>query len=342
MVNFPENPEPMMTSINRWVYILLAALAVSTFAAAPSLAQESTVTDNTWVDRYHAYIENDLFGTVAWFDRFFEDDLRKDLGPPRSSLRWTNDFRWDQENKFKYRTRVRASIRLPHLMRKWRLVITGENKGDPTAIRPEDPGNPGLDVASQGRRASTELVYDLHQSRNTIVDLGAGVRVKLSPTAYVRARFLHTRELAYSVIGRLAATPFWDTKDGFGESNQIDFERQLAPATLMRWSNSATITEESNGWNWGTELSVLQRLSPNSAITFAANASGPTRPSTVVQNYRAYTRYRRYFLRYWLFFELEPDINWPRQEGGGRKTVLGGTVRLEINFTGREAPPKNQ
>ncbi len=328
-----------MTSINRWVHILLAALAVSIAAAAPALAQESTVPDNTWVDRYHAYIENDLYGTVVWFDRFFEDDLRKDLGPPRSSLRWTNDFRWDQENKFKYRTRLRASIRLPHLMNKWRLVITGENKGDPTAIRPEDPGNPGLDVASQGRRASTELVYDLHRSRNTIVDLGAGVRVKLSPTAYVRARLLHARELAYSVIGRLAATPFWDTKDGFGESNQVDLERQLAPATLLRWSNSATITQESNGWNWGTELSVLQRLSPNSAVTFAANASGPTRPSTVVGNYRAYTRYRRNFLRYWLFFELEPDVNWPRQEGGGRKTVLGGTVRLEINFTGREAPP---
>jgi hypothetical protein len=339
MVNFPENPDSMMTSIHRWVPILLIAWAVSTIPAAPAFAQDSPVLDNTWVDRYHAYIENDLYGTVAWFDRFFEDDLRKDVGPSQSSMRWTNDFRWDQENHFKYRTRVRASIRLSHLMRRWRLVISGENTGDPTAIKPEDPGNPGLDVASQSRRASTELVYDLHQSRNTIVDLGAGVRIKLSPTAYFRARFLHARELAYSIIGRLAVTPFWDTKDGFGESNQVDFERQLAPMTLLRWSNSATITEVSNGWNWGTELSVLQRLSPYSAITFAANATGPTRPSTVVQNYRVYTRYRRNFLRSWLFFELEPDVNWPRQDDGSRKTVLGGTIRLEINFTGRETLP---
>jgi hypothetical protein len=294
------------------------------------------IIDNTWVDRFHTYVEQDMYGTVAWFDRFFEDDLRKDVGRSRSSLRWTNDFRWDQERKSVFRTRVRASIRLPHLNGKLRLVISGENKGDPTAIRPEDPGNPGLAVAASDRRGSTELVYELLQTPRTIVDFGAGVRIKLPPDVYVRTRLLHARELAYGVIGRLYVTPYWDAKEKFGESNQIDLERQLAPRTLLRWSNSATISQGSNGWNWGTELGVLQQLSKNSAITFAGAASGPTRPSPVVGNYRVYTRYRRNFKRDWLFFELEPDVNWPRQADGGRKPVWGGTFRLEVNFQGRE------
>jgi hypothetical protein len=108
-------------------------------------------------------------------------------------------------------------------------------------------------VDSPGRRASTELVYELLRTRNTILDAGAGVRISMSPSAFVRTRLLHARELAWSVIARLAVTPFWDAKDGFGESNQVDLERQIAAETLLRWSNFSTITERTVGWNWGTE-----------------------------------------------------------------------------------------
>ncbi len=337
-----------MTS--RWVPLIAAAVLS---LSLPSLARtegdapvppsvdnavpplEAVTIDNTWVDRYHTYIEHNLYGTVVWFDDFFEDALRKDVGRSRSSVRWTNDFRWDQERHFEYRTRVRASILLPHLRGKWRLVISGESKGDPNAIKPEDPGNPGLAVAAESGRASTEIVYDLLQTHRTLVDIGAGVRVKIPPSLYVRTRLLHVRELAHAVIGRLIVTPFWDAKEGFGESNQIDLDRQIAPRTLLRWSNSATITEESNGWDWASEVGILQQLSPKSAITFAGSASGPTRPSTVVGNYRVYARYRRSFKRDWLYFELEPDVNWPRQDDGSRKTVWGGTFRLELNFQGK-------
>jgi hypothetical protein len=302
-------------------------------AAAPP---ETAPIDNTWVDRYHTYIEQNLYGTVLWFDHFFEDDLRKDVGPSQSSLRWSNDFRWDQQQHFVFRTWVRASIRLPHLSGKWRLVISGENKGDPTAYKPQDPGNPGLAVTASDRRGSTELIYDLLQTRNTVVDVGAGLRIKIPPDVYLRARLIHARELAYGIVGRLTVTPYWDAADGFGESNQLDFDRLLAPRTLLRWGNSLTIAEGSNGWNWGTEVSVLQKLSEKSAITFAGSANGPTRPSTVVGKYRVYTRYRRNFKRDWLYFEVEPDINWPRQEDGSRKAVWGGTFRLEVNFQGKE------
>jgi hypothetical protein len=337
--------------MNRWVPLIIAALLGLSVPALAGPEVESApppsgdnaaelpgtvIVDNTWVDRFHTYIEQDMYGTVAWFDHFFEDELRKDAGRTSSSLRWTNDFRWDQQQDFTYRTVFRASIRLSHLSGKWRLVISGENTGDPTALKPVDPGNPGVAVAAEDRRGSTELVYEALRTQRTIVDLGAGVRIKIPPSVYVRTRYMHARELAYGVIGRLYVTPYWEASDGFGESNEIDLERHLAPETLLRWANSATITEQSNGWVWGTEVAILHRLSPKSAITFAGGATGPTRPSTVVGNYRVYARYRRNFKRDWLFFELEPDVNWPRQDDGSHKTVWGGTFRLEVNFQGKQ------
>lgn len=318
------------------------ALAEDPPAMAPPAANDNAsgpvlpAADNSWVDRYHSRIERDLFETVAWFDRFFGDQWMEVKERPASYLRWINEFRWDQEDAFRYRMKARAVLRLPRLKEKWRLVISGETKGDPNAVNPEDPGNPGVDVTSRVRTGSTELIYDLWSNSRSTLDLGAGVRVKIPPDTFVRTRFQHARPIAFDTLGRLTAIAFWDGRNGFGQSNQVDFERALAPPTLVRWSNTMTITEKSNGWGWGSELSLLHKLSPKSVITFGGGASGTTRPGWVARNFRVYTRYRRNVLRKWFFIEGEPGIRWPRKEDGSRPPVWGATVRFEVLFTGSE------
>ena len=312
-----------------------SAPAATDNAAAPV----APAADNGWVDRTHTRVERDLFDTVVWFDRFFGDERMKVTERPESLLRWMNAFRLDEEEHFTFRSTVRASLRLPRLKNRWHLVISSESRGDPNAIIPEDPGNPGLNVGSRVRTGSTELVYDVLRTPRSTLDVGAGVRVKIPPDAFVRTRFQHARPVARNTLGRFTATAYWDARDGLGESNQVDFERWLAPPTLLRWSNSFEITEKSNGWTWGTELSLLHKLSPKSAITFAGGVSGSTRPAWIAQNYRVLARYRRNVWRKWLFLEGEPDIHWPRKEDGSRKPVWGATLRAEILFTGAGPDP---
>jgi hypothetical protein len=292
--------------------------------------------DNGWVDRTHSRVERDLFDTVVWFDRFFGDDRVVVTEPPESHLRWKSVLRWDEEEHYSFRSTVRVSLRLPRLNNRWHLVFSTENRGDPNAIIPEDPGNPGLDIGSHGRTSSTELVYDVFRTPNSILDVGAGVRVKIPPDAFVRTRYQYARPVGFNTLGRFTAIAYWDALDGLGESNRVDLERWLAPPTLLRWSNSFEIKEKDNGWTWGTELSLLHKLSPKSAITFAGGVSGSTRPAWIAQNYRVLARYRRNVWRKWLFLEGEPDIHWPRKEDGSRKPVWGATLRVEILFTGAE------
>ena len=314
--------------------------------AAPSATDNATgavpsATDNGWVDRTHSRIERGLFDTVVWFDRFFGDERVLLAEWPESYLRWKNELRWDEEEHYSYRSTVRASLRLPRLKDQWHLIFTSESRGDPTAIIPEDPGNPGLDPGSSVRSSSTELVYDIFRTPHSVLDAGVGVQLKIPPTAFVRTRFQHARPVGFSTLGRFTATAYWDAQDGFGESNQLDFERWLAPPTLLLWSNSFTIEEKNkdNGWAWGTELSLLHKISPKSAITFAAGVSGSTRPAWIAQNYRVLARYRRNVWRKWLFLEAEPDIHWPRQEDGSRPPVWGATLRVEIVFAGTVPNP---
>lgn len=316
--------------MTRRLFPLLAALAILSFPVQPACAL-----DNRLIDRYHASIEHDLYGTVAWFDRFFAEDLLSQADNNLSSARLTNTFRWNERDGFEYRFRARLRIRLPLLKGRLRLLISGETQGDPEAITPEDPGNPGLSQLATDGRASTELAYDLVRTRNTILFAGAGVRIRFNPTAFTRFRLVHARELGHGIIGRFAVTPYWDARDGFGEANEINFERPFGPATMVHWRNTAGISESWDGWRWASDLSVRRMLSRQSALTVGAGVTGRTRPSTVAEDFRIYTRYRRNFLRSWLYYELEPFINWPRGEDGGRGPVPGGMVRLEINFTGR-------
>jgi len=297
--------------------------------------------DNGWVDRTHSRVERDLFDTVVWFDRFFGDERMEVAERPVSYLRWMNDLRWDEEEGFNFRSTVRASLRLPRLKKRWRLVLSSESRGDPNAVIPEDPGNPGLDTASRVRASSTELIYEILRTPRSLLDAGAGVRVKIPPDAFVRTRFQHARPVAFGALGRFTATAYWDARDGLGESNQADLERRLAPPTLLRWSNSFTITETSRWWRWGTELSLLHKLSRKSAITFTGGVSGSTHPSWVATNYRILARYRRNVWRKWLFLEGEPDIQWPRKEDGSREPVWGATLRAEILFSGTGPDPRD-
>jgi hypothetical protein len=300
-------------------------------------------TDNGWVDRSHSWVQKSLSATVVWFDRFFGDDRMVVTERPESYLRWKSEFRWDEVDRFYFRSTVRASLRLPRLKERWHLVFTSESRGDPNTIIPEDPGNPGLNPASQVRTSSTELIYDILRTPRSLLDAGVGVKVTIPPNAFVRTRFQHARPLPLDMLGRLTVTAYWDAQDGPGESNQLDFERWLAPPTLLRWSNSFTIEEKNkdNGWAWGTDLSLLHAFSPKSAITFSSGVSGSTRPAWIAQNYQVLARYRRNVWRKWLFLEGEPYINWPRKEDGSRESVWGAILRVEILFTGMGAYPQD-
>lgn len=313
---------------------LAAGIAPALPAADNAAETAGPVPGNGWPDRYHSRVERSLFETTVWFDRFFGDEQMEIVERPGSLLRWMNDLRWDEEERFTFRSTLRATLRLPRLKKRWRLVISGETRGDPNAVNPEDPGNPGADVGSAVRRGSTEIVYDILRTPHSLFDIGAGVRVKIPPDAFVRTRFQHARPIGFDMLGRFTATGYWDARDGFGETNQVDIERPLAPPTLLRWSNSMSITEVSRWWTWGTELSLLHKLSPKSVATLAGGASGSTHPSWTARNYRVLARYRRNVWRKWLFLEGEPYVRWPRKDDGSRPAVWGATVRMEILFTG--------
>jgi len=83
----------------------------------------------------------------------------------------------------------------------------------------------------------------------------------------------------------------------------------------------------------------LHELSPSSAVSLVGGIYGNTSFEDWVNNYRVYLRYRHNFLRSWLFYELEPQVAWPRDSNGNFPVNYAFTVRLEVVFQGVERNP---
>ena len=294
------------------------------------------------MDKSHARFEQSILDRVIRFDNFFGSTRGEDARYPDHLIRWVNSLRMEKGGHFKYRTSARASFVLPRISNRLHLAISGQTENEPFSAKfPEDPGNPGFDgTLEKIRLANSELRYSVIRRPSIDMFLGAGIRLKLPVEPFARSRVQYSHRLTGVTLVRFAETVFWKDSEGFGETSEIELSRQFGPKTLLRWANAGTVTEESAGLEWATELSLLRELSPWSAITFLGGLSGHTRPTLLVDIYRISTLYRRNFLRTWLFFELEPEVSFPRDPLGGYPSTYAFTFRIGVVFYGTTAMAK--
>lgn len=292
------------------------------------------------MDETHARLERGLLNQTVRLDNFFGVAKSDNLRQPKYELRVRGSARVEHGGNLTFGATMRASIVLSKVNERLRLVISRENEpGTTTPSIPQDPGNPGLDRTSPTAHfTNTELRYELIRGPTVNLFLGAGVQITLPFEAFVRSRFQYTRKLGDLSLMRVAETFFLKSSDLLGETTEFSLERLIAPKTVLRWSNSATASQEIEGLEWGTELSLSHELSPKSAISLTGGVYGNTTFSHMIDNYRLSLLYRRNFLRKWLFYELQPEITWPRDNNGNHPATYIFTFRLEVVFQGTAKP----
>jgi hypothetical protein len=292
------------------------------------------------LDATHSLLERSILEQTVRFDNFFGDINTDNLRQTRYELRLRNSLRVEHGGSLNYGASVRANFTLSRISERLHLFITGEDDPEPAGQSlPRDPGNPGFDRTTPATHfANTELRYELIQSPAVNLFLGAGVRLSLPFEAFARSRFQYNRKLGDVSLMKFTETVFVKNTDLFGETTEFSLERLFGKDTIIRWASAGTASQEIEGLEWGSEVSMIQALSPLSAITLTGGLSGLINSSNVIQNYRLNARYRRNFCRSWLFYELEPEIFWERQADGRYPAQLAVTFRLEIVFQGTDRP----
>ncbi|HLP97225.1 MAG TPA: hypothetical protein VK149_02145 [Sideroxyarcus sp.] len=151
-----------------------------------------------------------------------------------------------------------------------------------------------------------------------------------SPFARTRASLAMPLDDAWRM--KLAESVFWFNTIGAGESTQLDIERPISEPALFRATSSATWLNDKQNFDLRQDFSIFHTLSERTALLYQASAIGVSRPQTQVTDYVLLLSYRYRLHQDWMFFDLSPQLHFPKERGFRSSGVL--SMRLEMLFGG--------
>lgn len=269
------------------------------------------------IDDVHVYLNERLCNPAIWFDSFFSDQRIDEEVRPGSNLRWQNDYIEDEFGFSKYTTTFRGSFKLPKVTQKLRVEFEGDPESSLRDIVPEN---------REDSEAQIGIIYELTRSPR------ASLSWKLSLSPSITMRYRYSLPLTDHFTTRFTQQVFY--KDSaFGVSATVDFIYSFSDDLILRQANDLGRTEDDDASKWATGLTLYQRLNEKSALSYESSYNGTTEPEVFATNARVAVRYRRQIYRKWLFFEIAPEVTWPRELiTDKRKKTNALFLRLEINF----------
>lgn len=323
--------KPLKKHHNHLFACLFFPFFVFRVCAEPVARENLSVNDtqDTLLDHTHKFVVKNMYGPVAWFDNFFSDERTLDEEPVTSSLRWRKELRWEEGGHYSLRTFFHANVRLPKASKKLKLIITGDEEEEPEELLPGNLAEPGFVKSRERERLNMGLRYNLIYTMVSKLHFDSGIKLKRPMEPYVRARYRHTVPIAAAAQVRFTGTALWRNLKGWKETAQLDFEKLFSESNLIRWSNSVTFEDPAIDYAWGSSLGFQHHLSKKYALSYDAGMSGT---DTEILSYRAGIRFRSNFYREWLFYEIAPEISWPRDDRGEYNAVPAITFRIEMQF----------
>ena len=283
----------------------------------------------SWLDRTHSYLSRKLCEPAAWFDGFFGTSRAYEETPIGSFFRVRNSMVWDETEDFGHELRLSANISLPRVSDRVRLLISRDESIEGDA-----------DFDELGRESDEDeqtrlgLRFLLSELGRTQFDADATVKVNsggLNPR--IRGRMRHTKGLTGTTQARWTQTVFWERDDGIGTISRADLEWLPNRLTLIRLTGRGTVSEGADGIDWRSGLVGFRQLDERTAVRSELGAFGETGDVREIDEVFINFRFRRSFLRDWLFYELQPEHAWPVDDDTGRRRSDWRFIfTLEIQF----------
>jgi hypothetical protein len=272
----------------------------------------------TWVDESHTAITNQAQALTEWMDAFFGDP-NYDLEQAESFLRLEFIQQWDEDDGSDFNLRLRGKVQLPQISKRLNLIFQDDE---------------GEELTEEERQQEDQigLQYNMREGERSRFDITLGWASD-GPRPGVRYRYENSfnANTSYRYLQRLQH----ESGEGFYTIGRFDINHRLAENKILRWFNRGIWGEETDGVEWRTGLSLRQRKKQDTrrpvAIAYFTSINGVTRPNSRVKNYRAGVLWRRKIYRDYLFFEVEPAMNYrQRKPEDDREPAWSVVLRLEI------------
>ena len=322
-----------------------AMLAVAAaFCACPCLAATNMVPDEraAWekkpktvlehaathslrtMDKVHSALSWGLVESVDTFDGFFGDD-RVSEENNETLLRVSLPYTIKESDESEFKPKVNARVALPQLQNRLHVILDEFTQDDDRDDdRHDDPGDD-----EDHQRVSLGLRYLAKERYRTRINYDAGVRFNSGLDPFVRARA--TRAFALKKwVPRLTEDLLWTEKESLTSTSTLNFDRPVVTTVMFRASSRMIWEEDDYGVKPSQNLMLFWRPSDVRAGSLNLGVSGLTHPATVVDKYRAAVTYRQRVFRKWIYAEITPAAEFPRERDFNFTPML--TLKLEMIF----------
>jgi len=311
-------------------HIQAAATVNETSTNAP--VEEPEIQRKNIIDTVQGSASSRLVSLARWVDSFFDDpEYAEEEADARASLTQTVTFYRNVDPV--YRTRVRASLILPNLSRRFRLTFEGNDDLD----QEDAAGNLEETLAESTQESiddpSLRLQYlFLHEPD---VDLGMSGGVRLNESAFYAGPRLKLRAgLGAGWDAKFTQRTYWYTTDNVKAKTELRFDHLLGRRNLFRQAFRTDWNEEkhqSEGFRNTVTSSITQPLQKNAAFRYAWSSTYLTRPDPRWTSTTLSVGYRQSLWREWVIAEVTPFMRWEEQYDWGPSPgiVLGLSAILE-------------
>ncbi len=287
-----------------------------------------------WLSRLQRGVYGGVCGATEWFDGLFGNpryDQDSDETYGRAGVFQTLDRRDNLDT----RLRLRARLALPALKNRARLTLGRGTEEQVIEERPstsENPLPPGFNSVDDDAWL-LGLGYSKQAPLEDGFDFGIGVRLRTPIDPYAKGSYRYNFIFSERTMLRARETLFWRDSRGFGATTQLALDHLFAPNLLLRWNNSGTVAEDTQGLDWFSGITAFQNLGRRRALSWSLLSAGQTAAEVGLRNYGIETRYRQRLGREWLFVEFDASLTWPRERREERREINPGIgIGFEMYF----------
>ncbi|MEW6989667.1 hypothetical protein AADZ91_03170 [Colwelliaceae bacterium 6441] len=281
--------------------------------------------DYLWMQDIHESISDSVYQSAVWFDNFFLEE-NTEQASPRVSARIRAGWEPKARDLTKVRTRFRIKVKLPHFKSKVDIILSDDDDANQSNL-PLDSAYTQTETDNESFSAA--LRYTHRKENNRLLESRIGIS---SGDIFIRSRLKrrHTWDELHSL--KFEPSVYYFLDDGLGAKLLLEYDYQLDDTSQFRVNYSIRGSESFTGIRWKHGFYKLKQLKHNSASVLGLKVEGERngKKGFIIDKYTLSYRYRFNALKRWLFFEVEPFLEWPEQED--YRATPGIALRVEGYF----------
>lgn len=281
--------------------------------------------DYLWMEKFHRSFSNTVYQSAVWFDNFFIEDNMEQASPTtnaRLRIGWepkAGDFN-------ELTSRFRIKVHLPYFKNKVDVILSDSDDFNQNNL-PLDTVN--THQVSDEDNFEAALRYTHKKEKNRFLESRVGIS---GGDIFIKSRVKRRLNVGKSHSFKIEPAIYYFLNDGLGARLLLEYDYQLNDNSQLRVNYSMRASKSFTGLKWKQGFYKLTQFEEKAAsiIGFRIEGEHAGDNGSFIKKYLVSYRYRFNALKEWLFFEIEPFLEW--EEKYNYDTTPGIALRVEGHF----------